>query len=311
MENQTNILLEAGTNELEIMVLDVGGRTYGVNIAKVREVILPQKVRPVPQAIECIEGVFLLRDRVVELIDLKNYLGTGSFTPEERKDQTRSQIVVTEFNAMVVGFRVTAVEKIVRTSWDCIESVPSMCAAGGTPLVGLANIDDRIVQMLDLERIVLMLSREKRMITGDVAENNARRTKRVLVAEDSAMIRKLMLSELAAAGYSQTVDFHDGLQAWQYIEKVIAGTEPPLDLVVSDIEMPQLDGLHLCKRIRQTPMLAEIPVILFSSLINPANLNKGHQVGASAQIAKPELAKLVRLADGFLGITEPVATATS
>ena len=298
--NQTQILLEAGTNELEIMVVEIAGIAFGVNVAKIREVILPTRVHRLPSSPESIEGVIELRGLVVELMDLKGYSGFGEFTDEEKESPTKSQILVTEFNHFVMGFRVEHVRKIERASWDQIMPVPEGLQGNNVPLVGIARLGDEVVQMLDLENILAQVKPQMAMEAGIITSKESREEKRIIVAEDSDLIRAKITSILAAAGYQHVHDFRNGLEAWEYIEACEEKDLP--ELVVTDIEMPLLDGLHLCKRIRERSVISEIPVILFSSLISDRTRNKGEQVGATAQIGKPELASVVGLADQFLGL---------
>ena len=295
-----SILLEAGTNELEIMIIECGRIVFGVNVAKIREVILPTLVHQLPTAPPCIEGVFELRGRVVELIDLRQYLGFGAFTKEERELPTGSQILVTEFNDSVIGFRVGSVRKIERYSWDKIAPVPKSLRGSDVPMVGVAQVGDDVVQMIDLEDILFRIKPSLEMTSVEVTKEEARGEKRLLVAEDSEVIRARITATLKEAGYTQIVDFSNGLDAWNHIEACTDETYP--HMVITDIEMPRLDGLHLCKKIREHRDIGEIPVVLFSSLINERTRNKGDQVGATAQISKPQLAEVVSLSDKYLNL---------
>ena len=296
----TQILLEAGTNELEIMVVDIAGVRFGINVAKIREVILPARVHSLPKAPDCVEGVIELRELIIELLDLKRFLGLGVFTEEQRNSPTGSQILVTEFNDFVMSFRVDQVQKIERAGWDQIVPVPEGLQNTAVPLVGIAQIGDDMIQMLDLESILLQVKPEMRMDEEGIEFMTQRAEARIVVAEDSDMIRNKILMILQAAGYTNVHDFCNGALAWDFIRKAEQNSLP--DLVVTDIEMPQLDGLHLCKKVREYAPIASIPVILFSSLVNKRTLNKGEQVGATAQISKPQLASVVKLADQLLGI---------
>lgn len=296
--NNTDILLEAGTNELEILVVEIADIAFGINVAKIREVILPRRVHQLPSAPPCVEGVIELRERVVELMDLKTYMGLGTFTEAERESPMSSQIIVTEFNDFVMGFRVERVRKIERASWDQINSVPEGLHNTDIPLVGIARLEDEIVQMIDLENILAQIKPELAMVSTALTPIDARADKRIVVAEDSDLIRAKIVRLLAESGYSGVSDFRNGLDAWNYI--VASPREELPELVVTDIEMPMLDGLHLCKRIRAHAEIGDIPVVLFSSLVNDRTRNKGEQVGASAQISKPQLTEVVHLADSFL-----------
>ncbi|MEZ5979664.1 MAG: chemotaxis protein [Planctomycetota bacterium] len=299
---KTNILLEAGTNELEIMVIEVGGISFGVNVAKIREVVLPSRVHRLPNAPRGVEGVIVLRGGVVELLDLGVCLGRGPIEHDHNAPMS-SQILVTEFNARVLGFRVSSIRTIERVSWDRIVPVPDSIRTDDVPLVGVANIDGELVQMLDLEDILFRISPTSGLDVTEVAPAENRRSKRIVVAEDSELIRTKLVSTLQAAGYEEIAHFANGLDAWNHLTTATGDATP--DLLVTDIEMPQLDGLHLCRLVRGHQHLAKLPVVLFSSLINSRTTNKGEQVGATAQINKPELARLVTLIDELLGLAPP------
>jgi two-component system chemotaxis response regulator CheV len=296
---KTNILLEAGTNELEIMVVEVGGIPFGVNVAKVREVVLPGRVHRLPSMPRGVEGVIMLRGGVIQLLDLGVCLGLGPI-PHDDGSPMSSQILVTEFNGRTLGFRVAKIRKIERVSWDCIVPVPGAIEKQNIPLVGVATIANELVQMLDLEDILFRINPQSGLDTTAVERNDGRATRRIVVAEDSELIRAKLVGTLKGAGYESIASFANGLDAWNHLAATTPANAP--HLIVTDIEMPQLDGLHLCKLVRADPRLAKLPVILFSSLINSRTMNKGEQVGATAQINKPELARLVTLVDELLGI---------
>ena len=300
--NQTDILLEAGTNELEIMVLMISGVSFGVNVAKIREVLLPSRVHALPGQEDYIEGVIELRGRVVELMDLGAYLGMRQTADIDTESPTESQIVVTEFNNFVMAFRVDSVERIERASWDQVAPVPGGLSSTQVPVVGIATVGEQMIQLLDLEDILFRIKPELRMNADGVERKESRKRARILIAEDSELIRAKIKTMMLEAGFGEILDFRNGLDAWNHVES--CGAEELPDLVVTDIEMPLLDGLHFCKRIRDRAATAELPVVLFSSLINERTQNKGEQVGATMQISKPQLQNLVAIADQLLGLGE-------
>jgi two-component system chemotaxis response regulator CheV len=220
--------------------------------------------------------------------------------PHDPNAPMSSQILVTEFNARTLGFRVASISKIERVSWDRIVPVPDTVANDNVPLVGVATIGNELVQMLDLEDILFRIDPRSGLDSSNVERRDDRLSRRIVVAEDSTLIRSKLVSTLRGAGYENITDFANGLDAWNHLSNLPADQSP--DLLVTDIEMPQLDGLHLCRLVRAHPRLAKLPVVLFSSLVNSRTLNKGEQVGASAQINKPELARFVTLIDELLGL---------
>lgn len=295
---QTDILLESGTNELEVLVFTLAGQAYGVNVAKVREVILPVKVIASPDQPGAVMGMFNLRGTVLPLVDLHKYFAL--LKDDETIDRRR--IIVTEFNGQQAAFQVDAVRHIHRISWQAMREVPQLHEGQHHfAVTGVTEINDQLILMLDFESIVdhISLNAQLHIKQVDNPLGIDRGSKRVLLAEDSPFIGKLMIDLLHNSGYRQAQLYRNGGQAWEAISATAKTDEPLPDLLVSDIEMPQMDGLALTRRIKEDAKLRGIPVILFSSLITPDTLHKGKQVGADRQISKPQLSELVQLIDGF------------
>ncbi|MBL8762606.1 MAG: chemotaxis protein CheV [Phycisphaerae bacterium] len=294
-----DILLDAGTNELEVLVFSLCGGWFGVNVAKVREVIRPVSTVATPHQHPSVVGMFNIRGHVVPVVDLAKHLGLSR--PEGGR-VGEGRVIITEFNSLRTGFLVDTVEQIHRMSWSRVKPAPDLSVAiaggGGGAIgttTGMIEMNDRLVQMIDFESVADAILVEKRLHIEKVENPDGveRESKRVVIAEDSPFMRQLLQDIFVASGYTRVEVYADGEQAWNAIQKGGA----PIDAIVSDIEMPRMDGLHLTKRIKATPALAGTRVVLFSSLITPDNLKKGRQVGADAQVSKPELAEMVRLVD--------------
>ncbi len=294
-----DILLDAGTNELEVLVFSLCGGWFGVNVAKVREVIRPVSTVATPHQHPSVVGMFNIRGHVVPVVDLAKHLGLAS--PESQR-RSEGRVIITEFNSLRTGFLVDTVEQIHRMSWSRVKPAPDLSVGGslaGAPVgttTGMIDMEDRLVQMIDFESVADAILVEKRLHIEKVENPNGveRERKRVIIAEDSPFMRQLLQDIFVASGYTKVEVYADGEQAWNAIQRTQGA---PIDAIVSDIEMPRMDGLHLTKRIKSTPSLASTRVVLFSSLITPDNLKKGKQVGADAQVSKPELAEMVRLVD--------------
>ena len=297
--NQSEILLESGTNELEVLVFGLAGQSYGVNVAKVREVILPVKATASPDQPEAVMGMFNLRGKVLPLVDLHDYFDLG---PKDEEGPDTRRIIVTEFNGQMGAFLVDAVEHIHRMSWGNMREVPSLHeGASHFSVTGVTEINDKLILMLDFESIVDHIALNDQLHIKEV-ENKLgvdRESKRVYLAEDSRFIGKLMIDLLHNSGYKQAKLFRNGGLAWEALNEAKKNGEPLPELLVSDIEMPQMDGLALTRRINEDPALSKIPVILFSSLITEDTKHKGKQVGALKQINKPQLGELVELIDEY------------
>ena len=297
-EDKKGILLETGTNEFEIVEFNIGDVNYGINVAKVREVITSADfpVTPMPQAHPYIDGLFTLRGRSMPLVNLQRCLNVqGSEHPKN--------IIVTEINNYSIGFLVDNVSRIHRISWKEMEPAPEV--GDQSRVVGIIKMEDKIVLLLDFETVIAEINPEinaKLTTVEDVEEDiKTKRSKaHIVVAEDSPMLRELLVSTLHDAGYTFVKPNGNGQEAWDYLQGLTQQDKPIeqlVSLVVTDIEMPQMDGHRLLKLIREDERLAAVPVILFSSLINEEMRLKGKSLGASAQVSKPEIDKLIKLID--------------
>jgi len=299
---ETSILLETGTNELEVLEVVIAGNHFGINVAKVTELMQAQEIQPMPNAHPCIEGVFQPRDDVYTIVDLARYLG---LPPSENPE--KDIFIITNFNRMNVAFHVHAVETIYRISWREIEK-PDIIIYGGDDgiVTGIAKVGNRIVSILDFEKITYDISPATGIQMSDVEKYAGRSPSDVpiLVAEDSALLRKMIMEALRTAGYTNIIMTTNGEEAWRFLTDSKEHHPNDLDTVVraviTDIEMPQMDGHRLCKLIKSDAVLCRLPVIIFSSLIDENMQVKGKEVGADAQLAKPDIAQLVSLLETCL-----------
>lgn len=285
------ILLEAGTNEVEILVFQVGPQLCGVNVAKVREARTLEQVTFLPRFPDSVEGVVRVRDTVVPAVDLERYLwGTGA-----RTDHTEARHLLLEFNDRLIAFRVQAIDRVHRVSWKDIKPMPKG-AGQDAPVTGIVLIAGKIITLLDFESIGAKLGISgdttitKEMITSPPVETTSFP---LVFADDSSLIRRMMNDALESAGYRHVQSFADGQEAWDYLAEIAASHTPEtirqvVAGIITDVEMPRMDGFNLTRRIRENPVLKDLPVILFSSLVSKDNEKKGLQVGATAQVSKPK-----------------------
>jgi len=295
----TNILLETGTNELEILEFVISGNSYGINVAKITELMQIQEVQEMPLAHPCVEGVFQPRSEVYTIVDLSKYLG---LMPSE--DPTKDIFIITNFNQMNIAFHVHAVESIFRISWNDIEKPDSIIYGGQEGVVtGIAKVNDRIISILDFEKITFDISPETGIdLNTVVAYTGADREHiPIVVAEDSALLRKMLMEALHTSGYNNITILNNGEEAWNHISGIKAADPnnvlSRVACLITDIEMPRMDGHRLTKLIKSDPVLMDIPVLIFSSLIDENMQKKGAEVGADAQLSKPEIANLVGIVD--------------
>lgn len=297
---KTEILLESGTNEIEIMVFTVYGELYGINVAKVKEVMKAEKIKPMPHAHPAIEGIFKPRDIVITVVDLPFYL-TGKPTELGERDI----FIITGFNKMNIAFHVESVEGIQRISWKDIQKPDKTLNNGeGGVVTGIAQCGSDMVTILDFEAIVAEISPETTISLDEIKALGIRERNEsnIVLAEDSILLSKMIEQALEQAGYHNLTQFNNGQEAWNYLKKIKNDKDvyEKVSLIITDIEMPEMDGHRLTKLVKTDDILKSIPLIIFSSLISPEMEEKGKQLGADEQLSKPEIGKLVKVMDKLL-----------
>lgn len=291
----TKILLENGTNEFEVLEFTLKGNSYGINVAKIREIIPYQQVTPVPNAHPSIEGIFMPRDTMITAIDLKNCLQLGQSEPG-------GLFIVTNFNRLDIAFHVDSVVGINRVSWnDILKPNATVNNSEAGVATGIIKIGEKLIIILDFEKIVTDISPETglKMTEIDALGERTRNDVPILIAEDSPLLNKLIVDSLNKAGYTNLIHTENGQQAYDVITQCKAeGTlAEHVQCVITDIEMPIMDGHRLTKLIKSDDDTKDIPVIIFSSLVNEEMKRKGEALGANAQLSKPEIGNLVREID--------------
>ena len=298
--NQTDIFLESGTNELEVVMFTIADETFGINVLKVREIIQPIPITPIPRSHPNVEGVIRLREEVIPVIDLAKVLNL-----EPSEDPKKDKFIVSELNQTLVAFHVHDVSRIHRLSWTQIEKPNEFSTGTEAYAIGIIKLDEEMAFLLDFEKILVEINPDSGVNIDKlkVLGPRERSEKRLLVAEDSAVLRKMLEDTLFEAGYENVRFFENGQLAWDYLSKLAEEEESPLEhiqLIITDIEMPQMDGHHLTSRIKDHSKLKEIPVVIFSSLITQDLYHKGQRVGASAQVSKPQIVNLVEEIDRLI-----------
>ena len=295
----TKILLENGTNELEVLEFALDGNAYGINVAKIKEIITYQPVTPVPNAHPSIEGIFMPRDTMITAIDLKNCLQRGV-------SKEGGLFIITNFNKLDIAFHVDEVRGIHRISWEnIIKPGATVSSAEESISTGIVKIDDRLIIILYFEKIVTDINPETGLKVSEVSEmgERSRNMVPILIAEDSVLLNRLIVDSLKQAGYVNLIHTCNGQEAYDIITECKAkGTlKQNVQCVITDIEMPIMDGHRLTKLIKSDDATKDIPVVIFSSLVNDEMKRKGEALGADAQLSKPEIANLVRVIDELVG----------
>lgn len=291
----TKILLENGTNELEVLAFELDGNAYGINVAKIKEIIPYQQVTPIPNAHPSIEGIFMPRDTMITAIDLKNCLQRGV-------SKEGGLFIITNFNKLDIAFHVDQVNGIHRISWDnIIKPDATVSSAEESISTGIVKLDNRLIIILDFEKIVTDINPETGLKISEIEEMGVRGRSDVpiLIAEDSILLNRLIVDSLKKAGYDNLIHTCDGQEAWDVIcECKEKGTlKEHVQCIITDIEMPMMDGHRLTRLVKEDSATKDIPVVIFSSLVNDEMRRKGEALGANAQLSKPEIGNLVRVID--------------
>lgn len=318
---KSEILTESGTNELEIIefhlhkILPNGGHKvchYGINVAKVREVIRVPETSDYPNAQRHMVGVFSLREKLIPLVDLAGWLGIS--TPE---DLTHKVVIVTDFNKMINGFLIDSVRSIHRVSWEQVESPSQFLEAGENDcVVAVVRRDGMLIMILDFEKIIADINPELSMDKYDVTLDRSvlindkmlakREAKTILIVDDSAFIRKMIENTLRSAGYNiiTAKDGGDALEMLMEFENLAdqdnASISDFVSAIITDVEMPRMDGMHLVKRLRESKAYQQMPIVMFSSLMSEDNRTKAMALGANDTITKPEIGRMVGMIDKYV-----------
>ncbi|MCL9781335.1 chemotaxis protein [Vibrio sp. S4M6] len=319
--SNSTILTESGTNELEIIEFhlnkqlpDGGSKIcyYGINVAKVREVIQVPETTDYPNAQPHMIGVFSSRDILTPLVDLAGWLGVP--TPQ---DINKKFVIVTDFNKMTNGFLIDSISRIHRISWNDVESPSQFLEAGEQDcVVAVVRKDENLIMILDFEKIIADINPELSMEKYDIKVDRSvdlnedmvdkRNSKTIMVVDDSAFIRSLIQDTLSSAGYN-IIACKDGGEAHEKLIEIQKVSEQEdvsvfdvVNAVVTDVEMPRMDGMHLVKRLRDNEVYMELPIVMFSSLMSEDNRMKALALGANDTITKPEIGKIVSMMDKFI-----------
>ena len=301
---ETEILLESGTNEIEVMQFTINGELYGINVAKVKEIMMSDKVKPIPHAHEAVEGIFKPRDILLTVVDLPQYLMGISC-----EKHPRDLFIVTNFNKLHIAFRVHSVVGISRISWKDIQKPDDTVSNGKEGVsTGIAQCNNELVTILDFEKIVTEIAPETGIQMSDIEKlgERSRNDTPIVLAEDSVLLSTMIQESLRRAGFTNIKCFNNGKEAWDFLQGVkhVPDLFSEVGLIITDIEMPEMDGHRLTKLVKTDDVLKKLPLIIFSSLINEEMHLKGKQLGADEQLSKPEIKHLVEVIDTLLERTK-------
>ena len=298
---ETNILLENGTNELEVLEFTLGDNHYGINVAKIREILSYQPVTPVPNAHPNVEGIFMPRDTMLTVISLRRCLGM-------QDEEGKGLFIITNFNKLNIAFHVDQVIGIHRVSWsEIIKPDATINVQDKGVSTGVIKLDGQLIVILDFEKIISDISPETGLKVSDVEhlENRNRNDSPIMIAEDSPLLSKLITDCLKKAGYTNLNVNMNGQEAWDKLcaHEKAGNVKDKVHCIITDIEMPLMDGHRLTKLVKENDNMHDIPVIIFSSLVNDEMRRKGESLGADAQLTKPEIGSLVQAIDRLIDQT--------
>ncbi|MGQ9831601.1 MAG: chemotaxis protein CheV [Thermochromatium sp.] len=275
-----------GQNRMELLLFYLGGsQIFGINVFKVREVIAKPTLRHLPGSSPMVCGVANIRGHTVAVIDLARAIGFEPMPVDQNND---AKVIVTEFNRSVQGFWVSAVDRIVNVSWEMVKPPPR-----GTEresyLVAVTEVEGQLVEIIDVERIFAQINNLAADVPSEVQKlaEQVPHDRRILIVDDSLVARKQIERSITELGF-RTESRPDGKAALEYLEELAASdmVESSIELVITDIEMPRMDGYTLTRRIRENPKLKHLYVILHSSLSGQFNVNMAKQAGADDFLAK-------------------------
>ena len=290
----------AGTNKLEILLFSLGtnsktGRseTFGINVFKVREVMRTPVITSAPEMPSSVEGMVSLRGALVPVVDLARYAGVATDTP-------RSIMIVTEYAGHTQGFLVEGVDTILRLDWSQMRVPPEMLVAqmGGLVTAVTELPDGRLVMMMDVEKVLSETTNYDEEIVFRNIKPLDDSSLTVFFADDSVVARRQITRTLEAMKVKY-VGAINGLEAWNELEKIATYAESSgqkvtdlVSLVLTDVEMPEMDGYILTKKIKTDPRFIGVPVIMHSSLSGMSNQQLGKSVGVDEYVPKFEAQKL-------------------
>ncbi len=280
----------AGANKMELLMFSLGTEEiYGINVFKIREVMKLPPVTKIPDSDDRILGLVNLRGENIPLVDLKRSIGLGPLEHENPK------LVITEYNENKQGFLVASVDRIVRMSWDQVKVPPAMIRTGRQGAVTAVTIleDGRMVLILDVEKVLaeIMGKTDEELYSG-IEATSLTKGKHVLIADDSTVARKQLAKALERMGMTYE-EATTGKEAWELMNTIAERAaqkgcdfQDIVQLVLTDIEMPEMDGFTFTKHIRADPRFGNIPILMHSSLSGTCNVEHGKSVGVTDYVTK-------------------------
>ena len=293
------------TSVLELMEFTMAGNSFGINVAKVTEIMRRCPITHMTKSHPCIDGIFKPREKIITVINLPRYMGLA-----ESENPEQDMLMLTNFDNVNAAFLVHTVEAMHRIKWSDVER-PSAIIYGDedSVITGTTKIGDKIISIIDFEKVLFDINPETGIQLSEikVMGDRERNEKQIVIVEDSVFLKKMILQALEIAGYTKVTSFDNGQDAWDYLEETRNTCKEknlPIDskisIIITDIEMPRMDGHHLTKLIKGDAFLKTLPVLVFSSLIDDAQKANGEKIGVDAHLSKPQIGKLVSTVDEWI-----------
>ena len=305
MENVNSRTQLVGRNRLELLLFRLGKKQrFGINVFKVREVIKCPPLTRAPQAHPVIRGIANMRGQTITVVDLAMAVGKAAID-----DLEESFVIVAEYNRHIQGFLVSSVDRIINMNWEEIKAPPNGLGDVNF-LTAVTNVDDELVEIIDVEKVMADVMGYSDVVDENVTDGTTKndvQDKHVLVVDDSSMARKQIIKVLKQMEIEYT-EAKNGKEAYDLLQEWADDTSVPIhercSLVLSDVEMPEMDGYTLTKNIKDHPVLGGLTVLLHSSLSGAFNESMVKKVGADDFLAKYDATELAARVLGHLKISK-------
>jgi len=287
------------------MEFTMAGNSFGINVAKVTEIMRRCPITPMTHSHYCIEGIFKPRGLIITVINLPRYMELP-----ESENPEQDMFMLTNFDNVNAAFLVHTVEAMHQIKWSSVER-PSAIIYGSNDSVitGTTKIGDRIITIIDFEKVLYDINPETGMQLSEVKimGERPRSEKPIVIVEDSVFLMKMILQAVEMAGFTNVTSFDNGQDAWEYLENARdecksrgMPIESKVAILITDIEMPRMDGHHLTKLVKSDDFLNRLPVLVFSSLIDEAQKTHGANIGVNAHLSKPQIGNLIATIDEWI-----------
>ena len=293
------------TSVLQLMEFTMAGSSFGINVAKVTEIMRRCPITPMTKSHPNIEGIFKPREKIITVIDLPGYMEL-----EKSENSEQDMLMLTNFDNVNAAFLVHSVEAMHQIKWSDVER-PSPIVYGGkdSVITGTTKIDNRMITIIDFEKVLFDINPETGLQLSEVRVmgDRVRSEKPIVCVEDSVFLKRMILEALEIAGYTNVSPFDNGQDAWDYLQGVrkecltnITPVEKKVAIIITDIEMPRMDGHHLTQLVKSDEVLKKIPILVFSSLIDEAQKLQGEKFGVDAHLSKPQIGNLISTIDQWI-----------